>query len=405
MLSLIRIGLLGKPNSGKSTFFSAATGRDVKIADYPFTTINPNVGIAYASIDCVCKEFGVKDTPRNSVCINGIRFIPVELWDVAGLVPGAWQGRGLGNQFLDDLRQADVLIHVVDASGRYDAEGKDLGRPGIHDPIEDIRFLEQEIQRWFWQILKRNWDKFARKVEVEKKDLASSLATLLSGLNISKEHVEKAIQLLSLNAEKPSTWSDDDLLKFAGVLREVSKPIVIVANKLDVPASEENLKRLQELNIDVVPASALAELILVKLSERGVIKYIRGGSSFEVVNPNQISDRERKLLEKIQEFLDKWGSTGIQKAMNHAVFNVKKMIAVYPVEDENKLTDRKGNILPDVFLVPKGTTALNLAEKIHSDLAKNFIYALDVRTKTKLPADYELKHRDVIKIYAAAKKK
>jgi len=402
---LIRIGLLGKPNSGKSTFFSAATGRDVKIADYPFTTINPNVGIAYASIDCVCKEFGVKDTPRNSVCINGIRFIPVELWDVAGLVPGAWQGRGLGNQFLDDLRQADVLIHVVDASGRYDAEGKDLGRPGIHDPIEDIRFLEQEIQRWFWQILKRNWDKFARKVEVEKKDLASSLATLLSGLNISKEHVEKAIQLLSLNAEKPSTWSDDDLLKFAGVLREVSKPIVIVANKLDVPASEENLKRLQELNIDVVPASALAELILVKLSERGVIKYIRGGSSFEVVNPNQISDRERKLLEKIQEFLDKWGSTGIQKAMNHAVFNVKKMIAVYPVEDENKLTDRKGNILPDVFLVPKGTTALNLAEKIHSDLAKNFIYALDVRTKTKLPADYELKHRDVIKIYAAAKKK
>ncbi|MEM0499445.1 MAG: redox-regulated ATPase YchF [Candidatus Korarchaeota archaeon] len=405
MLSLIRIGLLGKPNSGKSTFFSAATGRDVKIADYPFTTINPNVGIAYASIDCVCKEFGVKDTPRNSVCINGIRFIPVELWDVAGLVPGAWQGRGLGNQFLDDLRQADVLIHVVDASGRYDAEGKDLGRPGMHDPIEDIRFLEQEIQRWFWQILKRNWDKFARKVEVEKKDLASSLATLLSGLNISKEHVEKAIQLLSLNAEKPSTWSDDDLLKFAGVLREVSKPIVIVANKLDVPASEENLKRLQELNIDVVPASALAELILVKLSERGVIKYIRGGSSFEVVNPNQISDRERKLLEKIQEFLDKWGSTGIQKAMNHAVFNVKKMIAVYPVEDENKLTDRKGNILPDVFLVPKGTTALNLAEKIHSDLAKNFIYALDVRTKTKLPADYELKHRDVIKIYAAAKKK
>ncbi|MCR8433194.1 MAG: redox-regulated ATPase YchF [Crenarchaeota archaeon] len=402
---MIRIGLLGKPNSGKSTFFSAATGRDVKIADYPFTTINPNVGIAYASIDCVCKEFGVKDTPRNSVCINGIRFIPVELWDVAGLVPGAWQGRGLGNQFLDDLRQADVLIHVVDASGRYDAEGKDLGRPGIHDPIEDIRFLEQEIQRWFWQILKRNWDKFARKVEVEKKDLASSLATLLSGLNISKEHVEKAIQLLSLNAEKPSTWSDDDLLKFAGVLREVSKPIVIVANKLDVPASEENLKRLQELNIDVVPASALAELILVKLSERGVIKYIRGGSSFEVVNPNQISDRERKLLEKIQEFLDKWGSTGIQKAMNHAVFNVKKMIAVYPVEDENKLTDRKGNILPDVFLVPKGTTALNLAEKIHSDLAKNFIYALDVRTKTKLPADYELKHRDVIKIYAAAKKK
>lgn len=405
MLDLIRIGLLGKPNSGKSTFFAAATGKDVKIADYPFTTIDPNVGIAYASIDCVCREFNVTDTPRNSVCINGKRFIPVELWDVAGLVPGAWQGRGLGNQFLDDLRQADVLIHVVDASGRFDADGKDLGRPGMHDPLEDIRFLEQEIQRWFWQILRRNWDKFARRVEIERKDLASSLAAILSGLNVSRDQIKEAIRLSKVDPEKPSAWTDEELLEFAGVLREVSKPIVIVANKLDIPASEENLKRMQDLNIDVVPASALAELILVRLSERGAIRYVRGDSSFEITNPNLISEVEKKLLDKIEDFLDKWGSTGIQKAINHAVFDTKKMIAVYPVEDENKLTDKKGNVLPDVFLVPEGTTALELAEKIHSDLARNFIYALDVRMKTKLPADYKLRHRDVIKIYAAARRK
>ncbi len=402
---MIRIGLLGKPNSGKSTFFSAATGKDVKIADYPFTTIDPNVGIAYASIECVCKEFGVKDNPRNSVCIEGIRFIPVELWDVAGLVPGAWQGRGLGNKFLDDLRQADVLIHVVDASGRYDAEGKDLGRPGMWDPVEDIKFLEHEIQRWFWQILKRNWLKFARRVEIERKDLASSLSILLSGLNISEEEIRTAVQLSDLNPEKPSSWSEDDLLEFAGVLRRVSKPIVIVANKMDIPAAEDNFKRMRKLGIDAIPASALAEFILIKLVEKGTIKYIRGSSTFEIIKPNKISSREKTLLEKIQELLEKWGFTGVQEAINRAVFGVKKMIAVYPVEDENRLTDKKGNVLPDVFLVPEGTTAREFAGKIHSDLAKNFIYALDVRTKTKLPADYKLKHRDVIKIYAAARRK
>ena len=402
---MLRIGLLGKPNSGKSTFFAAATGKDVKIADYPFTTIDPNVGIAYVSIECVCREFGVKDNPKNSVCIDGIRFIPVELWDVAGLVPGAWQGRGLGNKFLDDLRQADVLLHIVDASGRYDAEGKDLGKPGMWDPIEDIRFLEHELQRWFWQILKRNWTKFARRVEVEKKDLALSLAVILSGLNIGEDKIRIAIEESKLDPEHPSSWSDEDILMFAGILRRVSKPIVVVANKMDIPVAEDNYKRMLKLGINAIPASALAEFILIKFVEKGVIKYIRGSSTFEVIDSNKITDKEKKLLEKIQELLDKWGSTGVQKAINHAVFDVKKMIAVYPVEDENRLTDKKGNVLPDVFLVPQGTTAKEFAGKIHSDLAKNFIYALDVRTKTKLSADYKLRHRDVIKIYAAARRK
>ncbi len=402
---MIRCGLLGKPNSGKSTFFVAATGKEVKIANYPFTTIDPNVGIGYVTLRCVCKEFGVNDNPRNSICIDGIRYAPIEIWDVAGLVPGAWQGRGLGNKFLDDLRQADILIHVVDASGRYDAEGKDLGRPGMWDPLQDIAFLEEEIHRWFWQILKRNWPKFARKVEVEKKDFSSSLADLLSGLKINKDHIMAAIDVTELDPEKPTSWSEEDLYAFAVALRKISKPIVIVANKIDVPGAEDNYKRMLDSGFDVIPASALAELALIRYAEKGIIKYVRGSSNFEIINNNALSQRERILLEKIRDLMNKWGSTGVQKAINHAIFNVSKMIAVFPVEDENKLTDHKGNVLPDVFLVPEGTTAKEFAGLIHSDLARTFIYALDIRTKKKLPSDYILKHRDVIKIFAAARKK
>jgi len=402
---MIRCGLLGKPNSGKSTFFVAATGKEVKIANYPFTTIEPNVGIGYATLKCVCREFGVVDNPKNSICIVGIRYAPIEIWDVAGLVPGAWQGRGLGNKFLDDLRQADVLIHIVDASGRYDSEGKDLGKPGMWDPLRDVEFLEEEIQRWYWQILKRNWPKFARRIEVEKKDFSASLSELLSGLKINREHVIMALENVDLNPEKPTGWSDEDLYRFAIELRKSSKPIVIVANKIDIPAAEENYKRMIERGLDVIPASALAELALVNYAEKGIIKYVRGSSRFEILHEDKLSQREKMLLGKIGELMDKWGSTGVQKAINHAIFEVSKMIAVFPVEDENKLTDHKGNVLPDVYLVPKGTTARDFAGMIHSDLARTFIYALDVRTKQKLSADYELKHRDVIKIYAAARKK
>ena len=118
------IGIIGKSNVGKSTFFNAVTDLSVQTANYPFTTIEPNVGVAYVRIECICKEFEVQDNPVHSVCIDGIRFIPVKVIDIAGLVPGAHLGKGIGNKFLDDSRQADALIHVVDASGSTDSEGR-----------------------------------------------------------------------------------------------------------------------------------------------------------------------------------------------------------------------------------------------------------------------------------------
>ena len=118
------IGVVGKANVGKSTFFKAATLAEVEIGNYPFVTIKANSGVGYVKVKCVDQEFGVQCDPRKGYCKNGIRFVPVELIDVAGLVPGAHEGKGMGNQFLDDIRQADVLIHVIDGSGGTNEKGE-----------------------------------------------------------------------------------------------------------------------------------------------------------------------------------------------------------------------------------------------------------------------------------------
>ena len=165
------LGVVGKPNTGKSTFFSAATFVAAEIANYPFTTIKPNRGVGYVRTPCVHEEFKVKDNPKNSLCLDGVRLVPVELIDIAGIVPGAWEGRGLGNQFLDEIRRADALIHVVDASGGTDCEGKSC-KPGEHDPLEDVKFLEREITMWMVTILKKDWSKIARTAEADKKGIA-----------------------------------------------------------------------------------------------------------------------------------------------------------------------------------------------------------------------------------------
>ena len=150
------IGFVGKPSSGKSTIFAAATLIDVARASYPFTTIEPNRGMGFVRVECVDKEFNVQCNPRSGFCVNHTRFVPVELLDVAGLVPGAHEGKGLGNKFLDDLRQADVLIHVVDASGSTNEKGEAV-ESGSHDPSKDVKFLEEELELWMLGILENNW--------------------------------------------------------------------------------------------------------------------------------------------------------------------------------------------------------------------------------------------------------
>jgi len=401
---VLLVGIVGKPNVGKTTFFVAATLAPAEIANYPFTTIKPNRGVAYLRKPCVCREFGVKDNPVNSICIDGIRLIPVELIDCAGLVPDAWRGRGLGNQFLDEIRKADALIHVVDAAGATDIEGRPC-KPGTHDPLEDVKFLEIEIAMWMASIIKRDWKKLARRVEYGEEKLSDTLAKRLSGLSIKKTHINEAIRRSDLNPCKPTTWSEEDLIKFADILRKISKPMLIAANKIDLPYAEENAERIKDAGYMVIPCCAEAELALRRAAEKGLISYKPGDSNFEIIDTKKLTKNQVKALEMIKEkILDKHGSTGVQNALNAAYFKLLNAITVYPVEDPEKLSDHEGRVLPDVYVVPEGTTARQLAYMIHTELGETFIYAVDARTKRRLGENYKLRDDDVISIVSAKKR-
>jgi len=388
------IGLVGKPSSGKSTFFKAATLAEVAIAPYPFTTIEKNEGVGYVKKECVEKEFKVKCKPKFGYCINGTRFIPVKLIDVAGLVPGAHKGKGRGNAFLDDLSEADILIHVLDASGKTDAEGNVTEGYNV---IEEVKFLQDEIDFWIRGILAKNWEKFARKVHTEKKKLSDELAKQVSGLKIKEESVIRVLNELNLN-ESILKWDENDLLAFARNLRKEAKPIIIAANKMDVGSSEENLKKLKEdfPDLPIIACSSEIELLLREAAKKNLIEYIPGASEFEM--KKELNEQQKKALEFVKKYLLKHKNTGIQQCLNNAVFDILGMRVVYPVENENKLIDKDGNILPDAFLLPRKSDALNLAEKVHTDVAKNYHSAIDARTKKRLPKDYELRDGDVIKI-------
>ncbi len=398
------LGVVGKPNTGKSTFFSAATLVAAEIANYPFTTIKPNRGVGYVRTPCVHEEFKVNDNPKNSLCLDGVRLVPVELIDIAGIVPGAWEGRGLGNQFLDEIRRADALIHVVDASGGTDCEGK-VCKLGEHDPLEDVKFLEHEITMWMASILKKDWTKIARTAESDKKGIFGSLEERLSGLGIKRSHIFEATKRTGLNADKPTNWSDDNFLKFVDVLRQISKPMLIAANKIDLPTAQANVERMKELDYMVIPCSAEAELVLRRAAEKQLIDYKPGDCDFKIKQPEKLSQGQIKALEVVREkVLQKKGSTGIQEAINTAYFKLLNMITVYPVEDLEHLSDHNGRVLPDAYLIPKGTTAHQFAYLIHTELGESFIYAIDARDKRRIGEDAILKDRDVISIVSAKKR-
>ncbi len=386
----MQIGLLGKANVGKSTFFSAATETAVPIGNYPFTTIEPNVGVTYVRTKCACKYFSI--VHQNPHCIDGIRLVPVKLIDVAGLVPGAHEGKGLGNKFLDDARQAEVLIHVVDIAGTTDIQGQPVPA-GTHDPLEDVEFVESEFDLWFKQILDREWQKLLREITQKTATLTEGIARRFSGLGVKEFLVSEVLKESCLVTKKPAEWSDGDILSFVRTLRKKTKPILIAANKADLC---KDLSVVEKIKGPVVLCSAESELLLRKAVKANLIKYVPGDSSFEV--QGNATPQQKQALELVRTVLGKIKTTGIQQALNHAVFETLKFITVYPVEDEAKLTNKDGVVLPDARLLPLGSTARDLAATIHADLAKGFLHAVDVKTKQRIGADHILKDGDVIKI-------
>jgi ribosome-binding ATPase YchF (GTP1/OBG family) len=389
----MQIGLLGKANVGKSTFFSAATETPVPTGNFPFTTIEPNVGIAYVKADCACKYFEISH--ENPLCVNKVRFIPVKLIDVAGLVPGAYEGKGLGNQFLDDARQAEVLIHVVDIAGTTDIQGQPVPA-GTHDPIEDVEFVQNEFDLWFVNILQREWDKITREIDQKRAKLTDGIAKRFTGLGIKDYQVHEALQKLNLISKNPKEWSNSDIQTFVKELRKNTKPIIIAANKADLCHDLDIIKKISDTT--VVTCSAETELLLRKASKAGIVNYSPGDEAFSIVENKKILPQQKKALDVVKGIFSKIQSTGIQKILNIAVFDTLKFIVVYPVEDETKLTNKDGDVLPDAKLLPENSTAKDLAALVHADIAKGFLHAIDCKTKQRIGGDHKLKNGDVIKI-------
>ena len=403
---MLRIGLIGKTNAGKTTFFNAATLLSAPVSTYPFTTKKPNIGQAYVKTICVCKELEVTDNPRNSSCIDGARFIPIQLIDLPGLIKGSWMGKGLGTQFLGVASQADALIHIADASGSVDADGK-ITKPGMGNPVADVYDIEEELVRWFAKSI----EKTLRKVKKHSKKASAAdplFAQDLAGIKITATHVQQAIEANALADKELSRWDRDDVWNFAKSVRQISKPTLVVANKMDLAPAEKNYQKLimEFGQAFVIAASSDAELALRRAEQKGYVEYVPGEEVFKVKDRSKLTREQREALTYVeQRVFSKWIRTGVQFALNTCVFKLLGMNAVYPVEDADKFSDRKGNVLPDAFLVPYDATVSDLASDIHSELAKTMIYAIDARTKIRLPTDYKLKDRDVVKIVAATKEK
>ena len=391
--SNMKIGIVGKPSSGKSTFFKAATLAEVEIGSRPFVTIKPNTGVGYVKVDCADKDFNVQCNPREGFCLDGKRFVAVELVDVAGLIPGSHEGRGMGNQFLSDLNQADVLVHVVDISGSTNEKGEEVGAMK-YDPLKDIEFLADELDMWYLEIMKKGWAKFSKRVSTENANIKKELAEQMSGLRVNESMVDKTIRDLKLGGVHK--WSEDDMKKVASSLRKLSKPMIIACNKIDIEGAEYNYDKLVEKYPDLVAikCSSEVELALREAAKDEIISYVPGSISFKILK--EVDAKKKKGLDFINKFLKK-NNTGVQEVLDHAVFDVLKYMCIFP-GGVNKLEDKDGNVLPDCFLLREGSTALDFAYAIHTDIGKNFIRAIDVRTKRVIGKEAKLKNRDVIEI-------
>jgi ribosome-binding ATPase YchF (GTP1/OBG family) len=392
---MLSVALAGKPNAGKSTFYTAATMADVDVANYPFTTIDANRGVTHVRTECPCLDREKRCGHEH--CHDGKRYVPVELLDVAGLVPGAHEGRGLGNQFLDELTNADVILHVVDASGGTDAEGEPV-EVGEHDPVEDLQFIEEEMDLWLASIVERNWESVERASRSPDFDIDEQLTEMLTGVGATELGVARALRGLDY-PEDPIQWTDDHREALASDVRARTKPIVVVANKADV-APPENVQHLKERNEATIPTTADGELALRKGVEAGVVDYDPGDPDFEITG--EVSDDQRAGLERIREVMAEHGGTGVQEALDTAVYDVLEHFTAYPVEDETHWTDASGQVLPDAHLLAPGSTPRDLAYAVHSDIGDGYLHAVDARENRRIGEDHELSEGDVVKVVSTA---
>jgi ribosome-binding ATPase YchF (GTP1/OBG family) len=367
----------------------------VDVGNYPFTTIDANRGVTYVRTECPCLDRAERCDADH--CRDGKRYVSVELLDVAGLVPGAHEGRGLGNRFLDELTTADVVLHVVDAAGATDEAGEPV-EVGAHDPVDDVDFVAQEMDLWLASIVERNWETVERQSRSPDFDVDDALTEMLTGVGATETDVARALRDLKY-PEDPIQWTDDHREALASDIRERTKPIVVVANKADI-APAGNVERLRDAADEVVPATADGELALRRAAEAGVVEYDPGDNDFEAVG--DLSDDQAAGLEQIRAVMRTWGGTGVQTALDTAVYDVLDVLTAYPVQNETTWTDGQGTVLPDAHLLPRGATPLDLAFAVHSDIGEGYLHAVDARRERRVGEDHDLSEGDVVKIVSTA---
>ena len=401
----IKIGLIGKTNTGKTTFFNSATLSSDEMSTYPFTTKKPSISIGHAITLCVHPEFNVHDDPNNSKCSDGWRYIPIELIDLPGLIKDAWKGKGLGNQFLSIAAQSDALLHVLDASASIDSTGR-IAEIGSGDPVSDFADIEEELNMWYQKILEGNRDKLQKMIKTED-DQITALTELYQGLGVKRIHVKESLRITGLEEKNIENYDMQDSKKFSTQLRKISKPTLIVANKIDVNGADRNFERLRERYNDtiVVPASADSELTLRRAEQKNLIRYSPGSEQFDILNTDDLNQKQKAALDFIsKDIMGEYMRTGVQFAINMTVFKLLKMNSIYPVADPENLSDKKGRVLPDLVLLKDGATVVDLAKEVHSDLVKGLLYAKDLRYNLRIPINYQLRDRDVICLISASKK-
>jgi ribosome-binding ATPase YchF (GTP1/OBG family) len=302
--------------------------------------------------------------------------------------------------------QSDALIHIVDVSGGIDATGK-ITEPGTGDPVADVGDIEEELVMWYLRLLEGNRDKISRSINTGI-DSVNAISDVLRGIGVKEEHVKLALQNNSMMEGKFDEYDAQKIKDFSWSLRDISKPTLILANKIDLPSAADNFNRLRDKYKDVlvIPSSADAELTLRRAESRRLIRYNPGDERFEINHQEQLNDKQKWALNFIRrDILGEYLRTGVQFAINVAVFKLLSMNTVYPVADAKKLSDKHGNILPDVYLLESGSTIEDLAKTIHTELAKGIIYAVDARDGLRLPRNYILKDRDILSIVSAKKRK
>ncbi|KAK6602616.1 hypothetical protein H4I95_06553 [Botrytis cinerea] len=361
------IGLVGKPSSGKSTTLNSLTDATSKVGNFPFTTIDPQRAIGYLQIDCACARYNLQSRckPNYGSCIDGRRSVPIELLDVAGLVPGAHEGKGLGNKFLDDLRHADALIHVVDVSGTTDAEGKATRG---YDPSYDIVWLRSEIVAWIRGNLMQKWGSIKRRHVAVKATAVETLQGQFSGYGSTSAVVARTLDKLALK-EPLEHWSDET--------------IDLVIDHADADKNISKIAKMQDPK-SIVLCSAVSEVFLRRLAKQGFVKYTEG-SEFVDTREDLIADGDEtggglkeldeKLKNRIENLKDmvlyRFGSTGVVQVLSRAA-ELLGLVPVFPVRNVGSLIAGNGGsgsekVFRDCVLVKKNTTVAECARKVMGD--------------------------------------